>query len=265
MRWTRSSKRCKTPDNGFEFFSGHAIIFPATVRTVKFGNLTIGDVPRVIGTISSFDSLRRFAGSPDKSCDVAEIRLDEIGVETKWVPESQRIEASGTPVILTLRSVTEGGKSTLSNDRRFALLRDSLDSVSAVDVELKSGLVSLLAPLTERKNKALLVSFHDFERTPDYARLAQIIRDAARQASVVKISTMTRSASDTETLRRLLSADWGVPLCVIGMGSFGTSTRKEFPALGSCLTYGYLDAPVAPGQLSARALVDHLGSAKALL
>jgi 3-dehydroquinate dehydratase-1 len=235
------------------------------MRTARFGKLTIGDIPRVIGTISSFESLQRFAGSSDRPCDIAEIRLDEIGVETKWVPESQRIEASGTPVILTLRSVTEGGKSTLSKDQRLAVLRDTLDSVSAVDVELRSGLASSLAPLTDKKNKGLLVSFHDFERTPDYAYLAQIIRDAAKVASVAKVSTMARNTADTETLRRLLGEDWGVPLCVIGMGSFGTFTRKDFPALGSCLTYGYLDEPVAPGQLSARALVDHLRPTKALL
>src|SRR5215207_10398663 len=104
------------------------------MRTARFGKLTIGDVPRVIGTISSFEFLQRFANSPDRPCDIVEIRLDEIGVETKWVPESQRIEASGMPVILTLRSVTEGGKSSLSNDQRLAVLRDTLDHVSAIDV-----------------------------------------------------------------------------------------------------------------------------------
>ena len=234
------------------------------MRTVKFGKLTIGDSPRVIGTISTFESLQRFAGSSERPCDIAEIRLDEIGAEMKWVPESQRIEASGMPVILTLRSVTEGGKSTLSNDQRLAILRDTLDHVSVIDVELKSGLASSLAPLADKKNKGLLVSFHDFERTPDYANLAQIIRDAAKVGSVAKVSTMARNVADTDTLKRLLGEDWGVPVCVIGMGSFGTSTRKDFPALGSCLTYGYLDEPVAPGQLSARALVDHLRPTKAL-
>jgi 3-dehydroquinate dehydratase-1 len=235
------------------------------MRTTRFGNLTIGDVPRVIGTISSFDSLQRFARSSERPCDIAEIRLDEIGVDMEWAAEAQRIEDSGTPVILTLRSATEGGKSTLSNQERLALLERGLEYVSAVDVELKSGLASALAPLTARKQKGLLVSFHHFERTPLYAELAEIIRDAATEASVVKVSTMVRSADDTSILRRLLEQDWDVPLCVIGMGSLGTATRTDFPRAGSCLTYGYLDAPVAPGQLSARALADHLRSSKAVV
>jgi 3-dehydroquinate dehydratase I len=228
------------------------------MRTVKFGNLTVGDIPRVVGTIASFDSLRRFANSSERPCDIAEIRLDEIGVDTKWMPQAQRIEESGMPVILTLRSVMEGGKSKLSNDERLAILHEALDLVSAVDVELKSGLSGSLRPLTRKKGKSLIVSFHDFERTPASSELEGIIRDAAKEASVAKVSAMARTAADIDLLKGLLTQDWGVPLCVIGMGNLGASTRTDFPRLGSCLTYGFLDAPVAPGQLSAQALVDHL-------
>jgi 3-dehydroquinate dehydratase I len=228
------------------------------MRAVQFGNLTVGDIPRVVGTLASFESLQRFPGASERPCDIAEIRLDEIGVDTKWMPEAQRIEKSGTPVILTLRSAMEGGKSKLSNDRRLAILREALDHVSAIDVELKSGLATSLRPLTNKEGKSLIVSFHDFERTPASSELEQIIRDAARHASVAKVSTMAATGSDIEVLRGLLTRDWGVPLCVLGMGSLGASTRTDFPRLGSCLTYGYLDVPVAPGQLSARVLLDHL-------
>jgi 3-dehydroquinate dehydratase-1 len=231
------------------------------MRPVRFGDLTIGEIPRVIGTLASFAALQKFGHGSEKSCDIAEIRLDEIGVDTKWLPEAQRIEASSTPVILTLRSASEGGKSKLTDDERLVLLLPALDHVSAIDVELKSGLAGLLSPLAKKKNKGLLVSFHDFERTPPFEQLEQIVREAAKEGSVAKISTMVKSASDIEVLKRLLATRWEVPLCVIGMGSFGTPTRTEFPRLGSCLTYGYLDEPVAPGQLSARALVDHLRSA----
>jgi 3-dehydroquinate dehydratase len=39
------------------------------------------------------------------------------------------------------------------------------------------------------------------------------------------------------------------------MGPLGPQTRVEFPKLGSCFTYGYLDEPVAPGQPAARDLM----------
>jgi len=45
---------------------------------------------------------------------------------------------------------------------------------------------------------------------------------------------------------------------VIGMGEAWKQTRLSFPKLGSCLTYGYLDKPTAPGQESAAELVRQL-------
>jgi len=52
-------------------------------------------------------------------------------------------------------------------------------------------------------------------------------------------------------------------LCVIGMGRAWSETRIEFATLGSCLTYGYLDKPAAPGQISAAELVRRLRRALA--
>ena len=77
------------------------------------------------------------------------------------------------------------------------------------------------------------------------------------------IFNLNDRATSPFSLKQLLAKDWGLPLCVIGMGTLGTPTRTDFPRLGSCLTYGYLDTPVAPGQLSARARLDHLRPAKA--
>ena len=42
------------------------------------------------------------------------------------------------------------------------------------------------------------------------------------------------------------------------MGLLGPQTRVDFPKLGSCLTYGYLDTPVATGQVSARELMRQI-------
>ncbi len=65
---------------------------------------------------------------------------------------------------------------------------------------------------------------------------------------------MVKSSRHIATLEGLLSDDWSVPLCVIGMGPLGTPTRLSFATAGSCLTYGYLDKPAAPGQWPAKEL-----------
>ncbi|HMP84159.1 MAG TPA: type I 3-dehydroquinate dehydratase, partial [Verrucomicrobiota bacterium] len=107
------------------------------------------------------------------------------------------------------------------------------------------------AALAKRQRKCCIVSFHDFKKTPSLAKLKRVASEAQRIGSVIKIVTMANTEADVETLRRLLACKWRKPICVMGMGPLGRVTRVEFPFLGSFLTYGYLDKPAAPGQLSA--------------
>ena len=66
--------------------------------------------PRVVGTIAEAVTLEQLARSPKPTCDIAEVRLDQIGVETdRWLQRSKAIEAVGWPVIFTLRLGAEGG------------------------------------------------------------------------------------------------------------------------------------------------------------
>lgn len=227
------------------------------MKTVRFGSLEIGKVPRVIGILSSFEALQTFSGR-SQDCDIVECRLDTIGHQHDWLSHCQRIQASGTPVILTVRHKSEGGSWTGSEQERAIILKSAPPHVSAIDIELKSHLFSQLSRYPAIAKTPLIVSFHDFEKTPRYDDLQKIVHQAMPQASVVKISTMVRTKADTDVLLKVLQQSSEVPLCIIGMGDLGSRTRADFPALGSCLTYGYLDKPNAPGQLSARALVDHL-------
>jgi 3-dehydroquinate dehydratase-1 len=92
--------------------------------------------------------------------------------------------------------------------------------------------------------------------------LGAIIFGAQKIASIVKVSTQVNCADDEDTLRFLLAQKWKRPLCLIGMGAKWAHTRVSFPKLGSCLTYGYLDKPAAPGQMSAAELTLQLGEVK---
>src|SRR5438093_11208338 len=110
------------------------------MSTVRFGNLAVGEIPRVVGTLCSLDSVQKFAALRQKHCDIAEVRLDEVGTSGHWLHGCQAIEASGTPVILTLRAANEGGKSDLSDEQRVDILCGAVEYVSAIDVELQSSL-----------------------------------------------------------------------------------------------------------------------------
>jgi len=88
--------------------------------------------------------------------------------------------------------------------------------------------------------------------------LCAIVENGQTIGSIVKISTMINQESDAGVLESLLQRSWVKPLCVIGMGQAWSGTRISFAKLGSCLTYGYLDKPTAPGQMSAAELARQL-------
>jgi 3-dehydroquinate dehydratase I len=206
--------------------------------------------PRVVGTVSLPETLAQLARSPAPACDIVEVRLDKIGAATPgWLDHCRAINAH-TPVLLTIRLAAEGGAWTAPEQERLDLFQRARPVVAALDVELQSQLLPALAPA--------IVSFHDFEKTPPLAELQAVAARAAPWATAVKIVTMVHRRADLETLRQLLVAGGGPPRCVMGMGELAQPTRVEFPVLGSCLTYGYLDRPAAPGQPAAAELVRQL-------
>ncbi|HEY1789542.1 MAG TPA: type I 3-dehydroquinate dehydratase [Verrucomicrobiae bacterium] len=226
--------------------------------TTTLGSLQIGETPCVVGTITSADMLKAFAARRNDHCDIAEVRLDQVGQTEDWLSACREIETSGTPILLTTRVRSEGGNWPDADKARLYVIREALRHLAAVDVEFKSALMAQVCEEAKALKKAAIVSFHDFEKTPPFDELKTIATKAAKHGTVVKISTMVKSNDDIATLQKLLDGDRDVPLCVIGMGAFGTKTRVTFPAHGSCLTYGYLDTPSAPGQLSAEMLSEQL-------
>ncbi len=225
---------------------------------VRLGDLEIGTDPRVVGTISSLPALIGFRRTPEPLCDIAEVRLDQMLRADDWLGRSKAIEAQGLPVIFTLRLAAEGGGWRRPDEERAGHYTLALEHLAAIDVELQSKLLPKLAHLARANRKALIASLHDFTKTPARGALQDRILEASRQASIVKIATMITKPDDIATLRGLLEEDWGVPLCVLGMGPQALPTRTLFPRQGSCLTYGYLDAPAAPSQPAAAELCRQL-------
>lgn len=228
--------------------------------TTGLGELEIGGAPYVVGTISSAASLRASASQRAKICDIVEVRLDQVGQTDDWLSLCRDIETLGMPVILTTRLKSEGGNWPSEDKSRLYVIREGLQHLAAVDVEFKSPLMPQVCTEAKALNKAVVVSFHDFEKTPSFDELRTIAAKAAKHGTIVKISAMVKSNEDIATLQKLLACGLDVPVCIIGMGAFGTKTRITFPALGSCLTYGYLDMPSAPGQILAKMLTEQLHS-----
>jgi 3-dehydroquinate dehydratase-1 len=215
---------------------------------LKYGKseLVVGERPCIVGTLSSASVPK----SASVLCDIVEFRLDLIG-------EGLTKLETDLPILLTIRSKTEGGQWSGSDAQRLENYRQFMPHVAAVDIELNSSIAGDVCKMARDAGKASIVSFHDFKATPDLDVLEDIVQDAQQIGSIVKIVTLANDEADVYTLTTLLSKRRGL-LCVMGMGKHAATTRVEFPRQGSCLTYGYLDKPLAPGQTSAAELFSQL-------
>lgn len=232
------------------------------MNKVRIGNVELGRVPRVVGTITMRASLPVSGKAPKYDCHIVEVRLDLIGSDTPhWLAQCRAIEAAGNPVLLTLRLANEGGKWMGPDQNRLPYITSAQEAVSCVDVEFLSGICGAVCEKAAQLGKPVIVSYHNFQRTPTLAELENILEKMrALPAAIPKLTTMVTQEADIATLKALLAKHRDKPLCIIGMGAKATETRVSFPLLGSCLTYGYIDSPSAPGQFSATELLLRLAS-----
>lgn len=230
------------------------------VTTMRFGNLAIGTIPRVVGTVTDPATLQMLPGEQAPVCDIVELRVDLLDLPPDvWLAHGLAIQAAGRPVFATLRIREEGGQWNGGDGQRQTLLENALESLSSVDVEFASPLCDGICQRAREQGKPVIVSYHDFQKTPSLDALRTILAGMRTDAHVMpKIAAMVHSEADIAILRQLLAESADRPLCLIGMGEAGRQTRLDFARLGSCLTYGYLDRTSAPGQWPAADLVRAL-------
>lgn len=195
--------------------------------------------------------------------DVAELRIDRYADASaeRVVAQAQRFAALPTiATIATIRIATEGGEWSGDEMERLARFRTVLPHVDGVDIELRATIRDDVIAAARAHDKVVIVSHHDFERTPPYDELRATVEAAsAAGAEYVKLAAMAAGWADVRTLARLTIDLAEVGLIVMAMGSHGTVSRVFFPALGSRLTYAYVDAKYqVPGQLDLQHTLHHL-------
>jgi 3-dehydroquinate dehydratase-1 len=99
----------------------------------------------------------------------------------------------------------------------------------------------------------MVMSFHDFQRTPALHILNDRFSQAqALGADVAKVAVMPRSMEDVLTLLEATlqsSQELDIPLVSMAMGGLGALTRVCGPAFGSAMTFAVGQDASAPGQL----------------
>ncbi len=179
-----------------------------------------------------------------------ELRVDYIAnvstSDIQTIKEATKVEA-----IFTCRKKEEGGFFQGGEEERIHILQKAAAlAFDYIDVELSTIKEYKIIKKPQTK---LIISYHNFEKTPSYWDMQSIIYEMNTFApDILKIATMMKEEYESTKLYRLLTnKPHTEERIVIGMGEKGKMTRILGPLLGSYLTYAATEfGESAPGQLS---------------
>lgn len=192
--------------------------------------------------------------------DYVEIRLDFL--KPNQIPFCLMLSKKYLKrCICTVRPTSEGGKFQGTEKERISILKLVLEfEPHLVDIEYNTlrkniGLQKYLKSV--RTN--ILVSWHDFVKTPNDQSLKVMLQKMSKFSNNIKIVTTAKTISDTI---RVLSLYKNLPkkynLISFAMGDYGRMSRILCTKLGSPYTYVSQGKPIASGQFSLKEMKNIL-------
>ncbi len=176
----------------------------------------------------------------------AEIRLDNLSPSA----------AAMKKIFSHQNAVLAACGNDVEESRRAVLLEAAIDAgvrMIDVDIALPGRMRHELIRKAKKEGSKVLLSFHDYERTPSLEGLRSMIsKCASERAEIIKIACKINNLKDASRLLGLL--DSALPLAVVGMGKRGKIVRITAPLLGSKMGFASLSETqrTAEGQMSLR-------------
>lgn len=165
-----------------------------------------------------------------KGIHFGEIRMDSMNLTQEDIYD---IFSAPVDLIATFRP------GSMSEEERKGILLTAIDAgASYVDIELESGIAFKNEIIDRARSKGcvVIVSYHDFEKTPEREELLRIISACFESGGdIAKIACKVNSKIDNARLLGLLDSKNSI--IVVGMGEMGRITRIVAPYLGSQFTY----------------------------
>mgnify|MGYP006273234003 CR=1 FL=1 len=164
------------------------------------------------------------------------------------------------PVIATNRKADEGGHKLQDEKQRINTLIAAIRSgCKLVDIELSAEKKAVIEH-AKKNNCRVIVSFHDFEMTPDEKTLKEIMLRQKESGDFGKIATTPKTIEDCHrVLNMVLEAKKiGFPMIAFCMGELGKFTRITSLLYGAPFMYASIKETNAPGQLNIKEMKDIL-------
>ena len=194
----------------------------------------------------------------NRLADLIELRVDYL----KNAGLGLLFQNRKKPFIVTHRRKEEGGRYRGDERKRLGVLQEAIDlGTDYVDVELATERSWLQGLIRNKRSTRIILSFHDFRKTPPPKELQKLLDQMVRlEADVVKIVSFARSWEDNLNILSLLpfAKERKQKIVAFCMGEKGKFSRIFSPFLGAAWTYASLNQSKtsAPGQLTAQALKD---------
>lgn len=182
--------------------------------------------------------------------ELCEVRMDKLTLTSDDI--TSLFSAKGK-TIATYRP-SEG----LSESARIASLALAIQSGAAyVDIEVETDELYKTELVRQAKKHGcrVIVSYHDFIKTPVMRELEQILSWCLESSpDIAKIACQVNSIEDNARLLSIYSLNKNV--ISIGMGELGKITRIAATLLGAPFTYAAIDSSrkTAPGQIDTASL-----------
>lgn len=197
------------------------------------------------------DALSLIEKAEEHKADFIEVRLDSI---SRFNGLENIARCAKTPLIATIRMPENHGKFVGKEERIKILFNAASSGFGYVDVELDVPRVRNIVNDLLAIGVKPIVSFHDFEKTPETTKLQQILKsENAMGADVCKIVTTAQTLRDNLTLLDFLYSESGKDKIVcFAMGPLGRPSRLLSPLFGAYFTIASLKhgAETASGQMT---------------
>jgi len=245
-------------------------------KVVNVKELTIGEgIPKICVPITSakkegiIAEAKKIAGG---AADMVEWRVDFLD-ETNPFPivnevlKELRDILGNIPLLFTFRTREEGGNKSIAVEQYEALnynvaLTGYVDLID-VEVFLENCNTGLLIDKVQKLGVKVIASNHDFNKTPIRGEIVRRLRYMQNiGADIAKIAVMPNSKKDVLELlaatEEMDTAYPDTPIITMSMGRDGAISRIAGEIFGSSITFGIVEKPSAPGQISVDKLVQSL-------
>jgi 3-dehydroquinate dehydratase I len=182
---------------------------------------------------------------------LVEIWIDQL---PSYIPAREILAVGNHKKIIVNKPKSEHGAWEDGEKERIARLLEFIEENADyidIGIDTKEEFVKKIIKAAGKKVTKIIVSFHDFKKTPSQSKLKEIVLKAKKTgADIVKIVTFAKKKADN--LRVISLYEEEIPIIAFTMGQLGKISRINALFFGPFINYIALDAAkkTAPGQLT---------------